>query len=779
MKKLIVILTLFCANFLFAQTEWHVRPMGPLSNDGASTHSGTSVNDPWDLQTALTQLNTVVKPGDIVWLHDGVYRGHYRSTLTGTGFGTGQFITVAEYPGEQATIDGNIHNGAPFTFPTNQWTDYQDFIFSVAGGYTIFKDFEITCLGEFSRISSLNGCTGYHFKEYAGIYHNSPIPSKFVNLIVRNIPGIAFASWKTTADTEMYGCLMYFNGVILPQTGVCNNFTTHNSEGYQHNIYTQNETNVYRSFRHNIFANNYAEGLSVWSASTDSYSFTKNYNISSNVFINNSSPVRDDTQNLQVKTVSPTNKPDHINIFDNLLYVNNISNYVAGMQIENAVDVNIYNNYIFNGNVAGFFTQPSTNTPALTNHRINFHHNVYVGKYMCVYETAANFNASGNAWSFHDNKYFINQGLVTQTGKMFRCMPTTFGVVTDLTFAEFQTAYANGATLAESGSEYHCQSYSGSGDCYGVCSYNCSGMPAQRTWIHQNEYNPRVFYVSIYNPQNPNVGTHMNVDFSNWTIPTNNDFVVRDAENYFVPISIGTNLINAAHTIDFPLPVTAPIEQILPLPGSSSYGPAYVPGDDSNNPTGIPLHSKNDLRTFIVEFPCKTPFDLVEANKTDAAYQFYMAQHDITFGPAYIAAATATIEAKAGRQVRLLPGTTIQSGAAVHAYISNSTCPQILELEEGKNAQSSDAAERQTDEIGQDFAIYPNPSAGIFKVESKSAKITNIEIIGTETAKSIFTYASEGRNEIDVDIAKSNPGIYIVKVTFDSGETQSKTIIKQ
>src|SRR5437660_8680535 len=75
----------------------YVASIRSASGDG-------SAGKPWDLATALAQPSAV-QPGDTIWLRAGTYRGAFTSRLTGTASAP---IIVRQYPGERATIDGNL-----------------------------------------------------------------------------------------------------------------------------------------------------------------------------------------------------------------------------------------------------------------------------------------------------------------------------------------------------------------------------------------------------------------------------------------------------------------------------------------------------------------------------------------------------------------------------------------------------------------------------------------------------------------------------------------------
>ena len=92
--------------------RYYVSPGGSRAGDGSRNH-------PWDLATALSGGRGTVRPGDTIWLRGGTYPGGFDATLTGT---SATPIVVRQYPGERATIDGNLH---------------------VHGAYAIYWGFEI------------------------------------------------------------------------------------------------------------------------------------------------------------------------------------------------------------------------------------------------------------------------------------------------------------------------------------------------------------------------------------------------------------------------------------------------------------------------------------------------------------------------------------------------------------------------------------------------------------------------------------------------------------
>ena len=119
-------------------------------------------------------------------------------------------ITVAHYPGERATID--IKGAA------------QGFIFTNSpnpsgAAYVNFKNFENT-----------NSDTNRKPGMPVGIYVRLSDHLKFINLVVHDT-GDGFVLTPDATNTEVYGCLVYYNGA---------------SDGKEHGIYIQNVSRATR-----------------------------------------------------------------------------------------------------------------------------------------------------------------------------------------------------------------------------------------------------------------------------------------------------------------------------------------------------------------------------------------------------------------------------------------------------------------------------------------------------------------------------------------------------
>ncbi|HTL94990.1 MAG TPA: Ig-like domain-containing protein, partial [Gemmatimonadaceae bacterium] len=210
---------------------WYVTPNGSSGGSGSAT-------SPWDLTTALAGAGGRVHPGDTIWLRAGTYgsgEGHsdYHATLLGTSSAP---IVVRAYPGERATINGDI---------------------SVNGGYTWYWGFELTN-------------TNTSAQNVQGI--NSACPGcRYINLIVHDHSGDGFGLWSEGPDQVAYGNIIYNNG-----------FHGSTSTSYGHGIYAQNQSGT-KLLKNNILFDQFGYGIHVYGSGN---AYLNNFTVDGNVSFN-------------------------------------------------------------------------------------------------------------------------------------------------------------------------------------------------------------------------------------------------------------------------------------------------------------------------------------------------------------------------------------------------------------------------------------------------------------------------------------------------------------
>lgn len=212
--------------------------------NGRASGSG-SFDDPWDLATALAHPTTV-KPGDTIWLRGGTYAGAFVSNLDG-GIPCTNPIIVRSYTGELARLDGA---GIPAA-------QLPGSILTIQKSCGVYRDFEVTS----STNPKPDGGQGSRPQGLQVVGPNN----KIVNLIVHDTgQGIGF--WEGAPDSEISGCLLYYNG---------------NSQ-LDHGVYTQNVTGT-KSLLDNIVFRNYGFGIHAYTTN----SHVNNFHIEGNVSFDN------------------------------------------------------------------------------------------------------------------------------------------------------------------------------------------------------------------------------------------------------------------------------------------------------------------------------------------------------------------------------------------------------------------------------------------------------------------------------------------------------------
>jgi hypothetical protein len=209
-----------------SRAGYYVTPSGLSTNSGGSS-------SPWSLSYALGGAGGVIQPGDTVWLRGGTYSGSYTSGLNGTSASP---IVVRQYPGERATLSGNL---------------------AVYGSYTWFWGFEV--VSPSPGASKVNGV------------QSRSTGAKYINLVVHDAAGVGITLYDDIGgtgakpDQEAYGCISYNNGNA-------------NAQAWDHGIYAQNVSG-YRSVRDNIVFNNTGFGIQFYGTGNNLHNDTADGNI--------------------------------------------------------------------------------------------------------------------------------------------------------------------------------------------------------------------------------------------------------------------------------------------------------------------------------------------------------------------------------------------------------------------------------------------------------------------------------------------------------------------
>ncbi|HEY3457356.1 MAG TPA: hypothetical protein VGK64_22440 [Bryobacteraceae bacterium] len=253
--------------------QHYVSPQGSPNGDG-------TINNPWDLQTALYQPASVL-PGDIIWVRGGVYgngQGIFYSRLVGTAPSP---IIVRQFPGERATINGWLQIGCCDRDPHPE-----------QGAYVWFWGLEFA-----SSVTDRTGLPSGQSAVLDAIDTFAP-GSKLINNTVHDTR-LGISMWKEAIGAEAYGNVIYFNGFQA------------SDRGHGHGFYVQNETGA-MNIVNNIVFDQFDNGLQFYGSGAAS---EKNFLVQGNISFNNGS----------ISTNSA--------MADNVIFVN--TNGVSGVQLLN------------------------------------------------------------------------------------------------------------------------------------------------------------------------------------------------------------------------------------------------------------------------------------------------------------------------------------------------------------------------------------------------------------------------------------------------------------
>ena len=471
----------------YAQQEFHVFPENHKDTPGTKTGNGSAEN-PWDLQTALNQKSEVVNGNDTIWLHQGVYNGRFSSTLNCTI--NDQYITVSAYKNDNVVLNGNVDSE-------------EDETLRVKSNRVIFKNFEITWLGEFSRQLQKNeGFT----KKVAGVNHISGANCKFINLMIYNNPGLGFGTWKDTGGTLIANCYVFNNGALTAE-----------GKGSGEGFYVQNNSDTEtRLLQDNIIFNNYYKGVEVWSASKHAKTdWVKNITLDNNVVFNSGLPSKYQTVD---NIIVATDDREGINIAKNITVKNNIlyhnTNFKAnevngdaasltigfhkGAPIENVI---IDNNIVIGRNNALRILY--ANSLTLTNNK------VYTG-YIHIYDFKPEH------WTFNNNIYY------TKKSKAFRISKTE-----SYDFNSWKSKFN-----LDTNSQWK-----------NIKTFDLDNILD----ITESAYKPNTFRVVLFNKNEDDV----EVDFSKFNKKAGTTYTIRDIEKYKEILKIGQ--LDDSSKITFPM----------------------------------------------------------------------------------------------------------------------------------------------------------------------------------------------------------------------------------
>ncbi|MQA28733.1 MAG: hypothetical protein GEU82_02685 [Luteitalea sp.] len=272
-----------------------------------------------------------MKPGATIWLRGGTYRGGFVSNLRGSASAP---IIVRQYPGERAILDGNVTPAAN--------------VLVVQGSDTWYWGFEVTHsnpIRVYNHATNPDTPGGPDNMLGTGLNVFGP-RTKFINLTVHDV-ATGFGFWQGAIDSEVYGCIVYNNGIVDTQ------------RGHGHGLYIQNQTGT-KLIEDVISFNNFSTGMKAYTEG----GYIVGINFKGIISFNNGStgaysgtPAFNTPEFFRVSNLfvgSKGNSADRISITGSHLYhqsgtLVNLSNMGLGYQPVAHKSVVVKDNYIMGG----------------------------------------------------------------------------------------------------------------------------------------------------------------------------------------------------------------------------------------------------------------------------------------------------------------------------------------------------------------------------------------------------------------------------------------------
>lgn len=488
LRTFLALLTLaaLCGPLLLSQPPLQARGRTWIVAPSGRSGAAGTLEDPLDLRTALS-ANGPVRAGDQVLLRGGRYMGAYTSTLVGSPSAP---IIVRNFEGERATIDGY---GAP---PIQN-------VLTVRGADTWFWGLEIMTSDPrrtFDYAADLDDTrpTGVNI-------FGTRI--RIINCVIHDaLTGVGW--WLESRDSEVYGTLIYNNGVLDTRRG----------EG--HGMYIQNYPNAgTKRVRDVISWGNYATGMKAYGES----SWVAGVHFEGVISFNNgyASLYGREIDKMENLFIGSTDNPASNNLVrDAFLYHRPgvlASNATLGYQNPNNVDLRVENLWAMGGSVALSIRNWQTLTVRGLRALATTSYNTQSDQSLAQVRNVGSRSWDGSQyWDDTVQRFpFVAPPTVNQWGTM------------NLSWTDWQRA-----GLDPNG------------------QYTVGRPTGVWTALRPNQYEPGRAHIAVYNWNN---APSVTVDLRGAGLADGQAFVIQDAQNFYGPAVATGTYRTSSPTVSIPM----------------------------------------------------------------------------------------------------------------------------------------------------------------------------------------------------------------------------------
>jgi len=227
-----MVITLFVAQGAVGK-NFHVTVNGKPGGTG-------TIESPVDLQSIIyNPAKYGVSPGDVIYVHEGVYIGTYESKLVGSA---DNYITVMPYENGKVILK-------------REGIQDNDYILLIKGSYTIFRDFVVTS-DIYNRISQYQLSPRSDVVTEIGVNLNGK-NNKLINFFIYNITGNGINAASGAVENEIYGNIIFYQGYNETSNEGTRIF------GHGHSMYLSNDVGR-KLVKHNVLFKGYGHGIQFY-----------------------------------------------------------------------------------------------------------------------------------------------------------------------------------------------------------------------------------------------------------------------------------------------------------------------------------------------------------------------------------------------------------------------------------------------------------------------------------------------------------------------------------
>jgi len=206
----------------------------------------------------------------------------------------------------------------------------------------------------------------------------------------------------------------------------------------------------------------------------------------------------------------------------------------------------------------------------------------------------------------------------------------------------------------------------------------------------------------------------------------------------------------------------------------------------STTPQGILMDSNKEVGAVFISSGIPDNLEVSGVNLAEGESGCYNALETITVagaGTEFVVQSQGSATFKAGRNILFLPGTRVEPGGYLKAYIvtDEEYCQPLADKQEGPVADIVTAIEpREIISNMPSFKVYPNPASGIFYIELEEAVDGGhvlIEIFNA-TGSSVIRQELPLERQYAFSLENQNPGIYFIRV-IQNGKMSVERLIKR